>query len=273
MPGIRKTDHGPRGGRPLVLIHGFAACLEFWDKQLPYLADRGFRVIRLDLPGHGGSAMPRDGEFSAETISKAVVEMMDESGIERAALVGHSAGGGLAQAVFHRFPERVYGLCLVSTSACAVKKYKEQPDGAWHVSLSVSQYMKWLLASPAAFFFHGPLRRLLPTQLPGVFGPGFPDEEARYWMELILSTSRTTVMRMLPAIRGFDATAGLGNISVPTLIFHGKADNIVPWTHSSYMAAMIPEAELHLLPDVGHMVMAERPEFFNETLAEWAERV
>ena len=55
-----------------------------------------------------------------------------------------------------------------------------------------------------------------------------------------------------------------------TLIFHGDVDTVVPWPHAGYMAAMIPETEFHLLPNVGHMVMAERPEFFNETLANWA---
>ena len=273
MPGIRKTDEGPRDGPPLLFIHGYAACLEFWDKQVPYLVERGFRVLRMDLPGHGGSALPPNNDFSAETFSRAVFDALDEMGIERVALVGHSAGGGMVQALYHLAPERVYGLCLVSTTACPVKKYRQRADGTWRVSTSITQSLKWLFAAPVMYLFHGPLRRCLPVQLPGVFGPGFPAEEARYWMELVLNSSGTTLVKMVPVIRRFDATAKLKDIAVPTLIFHGEVDTVLPWTHGAYMAATIPEAQFHLVPRVGHMVMAERPEFFNETLADWAERV
>jgi pimeloyl-ACP methyl ester carboxylesterase len=116
LPGgdVQVREDGDRGDPPVVLIHGFQASLRWWDGVTPALA-REHRVIRIDLLGHGGSEKPRDG-YGMEEQGDLVAQAMEELGIERAAVVGHSMGGQVAVALTQRHRERVDRLMIISTA-------------------------------------------------------------------------------------------------------------------------------------------------------------
>jgi pimeloyl-ACP methyl ester carboxylesterase len=111
---VQVREDGDRRDPPLVLVHGFQASLRWWDRVTPALA-RDNRVIRIDLLGHGGSEKPRDG-YSMEDQGDLVAQAMEELGVRRAAVVGHSMGGQVVTALAERHRELVGRLMIISTA-------------------------------------------------------------------------------------------------------------------------------------------------------------
>ena len=115
MPGgaIQVREDGAGPGPPLVLIHGFAGSMRWWDRVVPALA-RGRRVIRVDLLGHGGSAKPRDG-YSMEHQADLVAAALRRLGVRRAIVIGHSMGGIVGTAMIERHPGLVTRMMTIGT--------------------------------------------------------------------------------------------------------------------------------------------------------------
>ena len=105
---------GPRAAPPVVLVHGFSASGRWWDPIVPRLARR-FRVIRVDLLGHGGSEKPRDG-YAMERQADVVAAAARELGVRRAAVVAHSMGGVVATALVERHRALVERLMVIGTA-------------------------------------------------------------------------------------------------------------------------------------------------------------
>ncbi|MBX7112617.1 MAG: alpha/beta fold hydrolase, partial [Dehalococcoidia bacterium] len=100
-------------GPPLVLLHGITSSSRAWSEVLPGLAER-HTVIAPDLLGHGESAKPM-GDYSLGAYASGVRDLLVALGIERATVVGHSLGGGIAMQLAYQFPERVERLALVAS--------------------------------------------------------------------------------------------------------------------------------------------------------------
>src|SRR6478609_4934957 len=100
-------------GRAIVFVHGLMSSSQTWTAQLERLADR-YRVIAPDLFGHGESAKPT-GDYSLSAHAASLRDLFDAIDIERATLVGHSLGGGIALQMAYLFPDRVDALVLVSS--------------------------------------------------------------------------------------------------------------------------------------------------------------
>src|SRR5881227_642839 len=100
-------------GPPLVLIHGMVNSSRHWEQVALRLAD-AYTVIAPDLIGHGDSATPR-GDYSLGAHAASIRDLLAAIGIERATLVGHSLGGGVAMQFFYQFPQRTERLVLVSS--------------------------------------------------------------------------------------------------------------------------------------------------------------
>src|SRR3954469_24909369 len=100
-------------GPPVVLIHGMINSSRHWEAVALRLADR-YTVIAPDLIGHGDSTTPR-GDYSLGAHAASIRDLLAAIGIERASLVGHSLGGGVAMQFFWQFPQRTERLALVSS--------------------------------------------------------------------------------------------------------------------------------------------------------------
>src|SRR5918995_3310323 len=100
-------------GPAIVLIHGMVNSSRHWEAVATRLADR-YTVIAPDLVGHGDSATPR-GDYSLGAHAAVIRDLLSALGIERATMVGHSLGGGIAMVYFWQFPNRVERLALVSS--------------------------------------------------------------------------------------------------------------------------------------------------------------
>jgi pimeloyl-ACP methyl ester carboxylesterase len=102
-------------GRAMVLIHGFLASSELWEKVVPRLAKK-FKVITIDLPGHGDSSA-MGYVHNMELLAEAVKSILDELNLRKVVMVGHSLGGYVAMAFAEAFPDKLLGLVMINSTA------------------------------------------------------------------------------------------------------------------------------------------------------------
>ena len=106
-----QVDDGGTGGLAVVFVHSFAGSATHWQAQLAHLRTKR-RAIAFDLRGHGKSAPPQDGDYAVSALASDIAAVVDDLGLERFVLVGHSIGGSAALAYAAAHPRRVAGLVL-----------------------------------------------------------------------------------------------------------------------------------------------------------------
>lgn len=237
---------------PVVLIHGFPLCRKMWQPQITALADAGYRVICPDLPGFGESP-PAEGPVSMSSYADTVIGLLDELGIEKAVVGGMSMGGYVLLNLIERYPERLLGAMFLVTRAAA-------DDAA-------GKAKRTLLADEVSAGNH----LIVADTFAGVlFAAETPQKkphlvaEVRQWME---ATSAAGIVGGLLAMRDReDAVAKLAGFALPCLVVGAEQDLAVPAEHARLLAKRLPDAELLILPGVGHMANLEQPELFNQAL-------
>lgn len=286
---IRVVERGPRDGTPVVLLHGITLSATIWSLQLTALADAGFRVLAVDLRGHGGSLPPGavDLDDAADkaprsrlTLSRLagdVEQVLDDLDLRRAILVGHSMGGMVALLMMARDRAtrtgrgRVAGLLLVSTTANATSR-----RGIPGISEVIA------LTRPVIARGAGLAARLPGPTLPAndlafllarvTFGNSSSANQVHFTGEMASAVPARVSAELLLQILRFDEEPRLHRIHLPVTVVVGDHDLMTPVAQSELMAAEIPRAELVVLAGCGHMVMLERPEEFNAAITALANR-
>jgi 3-oxoadipate enol-lactonase len=239
-------------GPPVVLLHGLGWDSSLWFPTLTQLATR-HRAIAGDTRGHGDSDKP-EGPYSIAQLAEDWATLLDHLRVREATLVGLSQGGMVAQALAITRPDLVARLVLVATSC------RSHPDAKANMEARVAALAD---AGPeaaaqvaAASIFSAAWRRQNPEQL------------ARFlhWRCLAPTEPLTAAMR---AVYDYDLSRGLPGIRVPTLVVAGTGDTLIPPAASQQIADLIPGAELHLLPDVGHIIPVEAPNAFARLLQDF----
>lgn len=234
---------GDQPNIPLVLLHGFCEDHSVWDTWLAHLS--ALPIIRLDLPGFGGSSLPPTADMSH--YAEAVRTVLDEHGIRQCILHGHSLGGYVALEFAAHYPERLLGLGLFHSHP-----YTDQP-----ATRDKRQRGIEMLRSGK--------RDLYVAQLfPGLFAPAFAQEHPNIIQKLVETGQRQPVEAIIAALESMlgrrDHTATLTNIGVPIQIIQGEADTVVPVKLATTAALLPGTVDLQILPGVGHMGMFEAPE-------------
>jgi pimeloyl-ACP methyl ester carboxylesterase len=249
-------------GRPaVVLLHGFAASLFSWREVIGPLAE-SHTVVAFDRPGFGLTERPLPGEwdgqspYSPEAQADLTVALMDELGIDRAVLVGNSAGGTVAALTALRYPERVEALVLVDPAI-------------YQGGMQFPGVVRWLLGTPQA-------RRLGPLFVRSIrdwgleFGRSAWHDPSKitdeiwdgYTKPLQAENWDKGLYEVTLASRSLGLDKQLDEIQVPVLVVTGDDDRIVPTEQSIRLAGELPSAELALAPNCGHVPHEECPEFF-----------
>lgn len=252
-----QVAHGATGGRPLadegpivILIHGAGMDSTVWSLQTRYLAYRGFRVIAVDLPGHGGS----EGNALTSIADQAdwLVQFCTEAGFESVHLVGHSMGTFIAMEVAAQHPELVVSLLLMGTSD-AMGVHPELLDHARNDLPAAAALMAAWAHSKSAHVGQNPT-------------PGL-------WMT---SGTRALVERSAPGVLRTDFEACMAysdsletaaKVSCPTTVLVGHADKMTPPKAASKVVAALTNAEVIELPGVGHQMMNEEPRIVRQAIA------
>jgi pimeloyl-ACP methyl ester carboxylesterase len=228
-------------GDPLLLVMGQAFGSRMWYRVVPALSEH-YRVISFDNRGIGRSGVSRE-PFTIGDLASDALSVLDAAGVERAHVYGVSMGGLVAQELALSSPDRVTSLILGCTGA---------PDG-----------------SHAAATRRSVLRRAIPRRLAlrlagqavttAMYGVNPPRDAVREDLKILASTPAPArvIEQQAHAIAGFESASRVGSLRLPTLVLHGTADRVVPFARGEELAALIPGAELVVLPDAGHNYMTD----------------
>jgi pimeloyl-ACP methyl ester carboxylesterase len=230
--------HGPGGGPPVVLLHHGLGATPAWRRQLPGLTAAGWRVLLYDRRGYGRSPAVAALDLpSFERDLSELTELLEQEGVPRCTLVGHSDGGTIALLYAARHPEQVRGLAVV-----AAHVYVEPKMEAGLVEIR----RRWEEDS----FFRQGLERL-------------HGERAAILLEQWLSGWRR------PEHRAWDIRPGLAAVTAPVLVVQGEEDEHALPEHAAALAAALPDGRLRLIPGARHMFPQEDPERFNPLLLDF----
>ena len=253
---IHYRDVGPRDAPVLVLVHGFSASLHTWE---PWVSDlrQDYRVVSLDLPGHGLSRCLDVAETGVPQFVDVIDHVTGALGIERFTLAGNSMGGHTAWNYALAHPDKLDGLVLVDASGWP--KSDEEADS--------SPIVFKLLANPLARSVMKDLDMsgLIRNGLEDSFAdPSLVTDEMvqRYAALGRAPCHREAILNLMTGRSGrIGATdAGLAPIATPTLILQGEEDNLVPAEHGKKFNAAINGSELKLYANVGHLPQEEAAE-------------
>lgn len=255
------NDIGKAESPPIVLIHGFPFSSKMWKGQTQMLQDikKNLRIITYDLRGHGQSDIG-DGQYTIELFVDDLIALLDYLKISRTILCGFSMGGYIALRAIERNPDRFDALVLCDTMSAADSN---------EAKIRRANSIKLVKKEGVGRFAEGFLKAVFAPQTFDT-EPGIIDETRR----IVLSNSSLGVCGALLAMAGrTDTTDAISKISVPTLILVGEQDAVTPPSAAKSMNAKIPNSNLHLIENAGHMSNLENPIMFNEYLAKFLDGI
>jgi pimeloyl-ACP methyl ester carboxylesterase len=240
-------------GPPVVLIHGMLNSSRHWEEVALRLASRN-TVIAPDLLGHGDSATPR-GDYSLGAHAASIRDLLSAIGVDRASIVGHSLGGGVAMQFFWQAPHRVERLALISSGGLG-------RDVSPLLRSMAVPGMRYALAAAAHPRLVGALSRggAQSRQVARALRP-LSDPGSR---EAFLQTLRSVI-----DVRGqrVSATDRLYLLkAVPTLVVWGERDRTIPLEHGRAAHEAIPHSRFATLPRAAHFPHLEDPEGLADAL-------
>jgi pimeloyl-ACP methyl ester carboxylesterase len=261
-----------REGVPMVFVHGFANDAHVWDDIAPIVAPH-YRVIALDLRGHGDSGRAPDGRYDAEVLCDDLVCALENLGIERLVLVGHSLGGRVSMHFAGRHADRLAGLVLVDSApefdARGTTRIVFDAQKGERTFASIDDY-----------------ELLLGHQYP-VTPPSILSRLARSWLrersdgryELKLDADFLTARRGITAEEEERLEAeetkklwnALEGLSCPVLVVRGAASDLFdPEVADRMVEDVLQNGTLEIIAHAGHSVMLDNPEAFERAFSRFA---
>jgi pimeloyl-ACP methyl ester carboxylesterase len=254
-------------GPVVVLIHGITGRSEQWEPAIDHLA-ADHTVLAPDLLGHGESAKPR-GDYSLGAYASGVRDIMVALGYDRATIVGHSLGGGIAMQFAYQFPERIERLALVNSGGLGREVHPLLRASTLPGSELV---MPWLMhdrvvgAGEAVARMLGVLKLQAGTDLA---------EVARGFASLNDAEARAAFIATMRAVLdpGGQRVSALDRLylteDLPSLLVWGSNDPIIPVEHGRAAHELMPGSRFELLDGVGHFPQLETPREFSRLLADF----
>jgi len=238
-------------GTPILLVSGLGGVANYWTPNIPAFSQKN-QVVIHDHRGTGQSSRSKI-RYSVEQMAGDVLGLMDELGIDKAHLVGHSTGGAIGQTLAVTHPERLRSLTIyASWTKCdpffqrvfeARRTMLTEAGAAAYVrSTPVFLYPGWWINDNIA----------LIEEREKVIIPNFPPAEI--------------VASRIDAIMAFDRTADLGKIKTPTMVICAKDDTLTPPYYSQELARLIPGAKLVELERGGHCASEVDTAAFNDAV-------
>jgi len=242
----------------VLLLHGQPGAAADWEPLCGALGDRVPRTIAIDRPGWDGGSRVTDLDGNA----RAALAALDDAGVSRAAVVGHSLGAAVAAWLAVSAPERVDRLVLVAPavnleSLGAVDYLLAAPFVGWLASIGA-------MAGGGLLLGTRPLRRWVAE------ATALDDRYLRAAGRMLLAPRawRAFVREQRFLVRDLPALAGrLGDISVPTTIVAGTGDHVVPIAAARRLAGQIPGAELVELEHAGHLLHVQQADRLADVIA------
>jgi pimeloyl-ACP methyl ester carboxylesterase len=254
-------------GPPVVLIHGMLNSSSHWRSVALNLA-REHTVVAPDLIGHGDSAAPR-GDYSLGAHAASIRDLLAAIGIDRATIVGHSLGGGVAMQFFYQFPQRVERLALISSGGLGrdvspMLRTAALPGVSGLLSLTINpRVLRALRAGGAQLRERGNSVGIYMQAIARALAP-LENADAR---GAFLHTLRSVIDIHGQRVSATDRLYLLE--SMPTLIVWGGRDNTIPLRHGRSAHDAIPGSRFSVLDGAAHFPHLEDPDGLSELLREF----
>jgi len=236
------------GETAVVFVHCWACNREFWRGQVEAVADAGYRVVRLDLPGHGESGSGRT-EWSVGRLGADAAAAIDAMDLDRVVLVGHSMGGPVSVEAASLAPERVVGIVCVDTLHDAELEW---PEG-----------MTEAIASGLETDYRGGIEGFVPRMFPADADPALVD-----WVvdQAVETADRGATIALMRTMEGWNAAERLPAAGVPIRCINAAPAGEAGLPTRIETNRKYADYDAVILEGVGHYLQLERPAEFNEAL-------
>lgn len=248
----RRGLHYRRAGQgaPLVLVHGYLGGSAQWQAEIARFAPH-FDVIAPDLPGYAGSAALPPPAWIAE-FAAAVVALLDELGIGRFILLGHSMGGMIVQELAATHPDRIARLILYGTGPLGAMPDRFEPLETSRARIRSDGVARTIHRIGATWFRHGSASQ------------GF-----EIVAELGAQATEAAALAGLDAMSHWDGRGALARLTMPTLVLWGDGDRSYRWPQVEALWQGLPDAVLAVVPGTAHAVHLEKPALFHALIADF----
>ncbi|MEU2659814.1 alpha/beta fold hydrolase [Streptomyces sp. NPDC007325] len=239
---------GPEDAPVLVLGPSLGTTFHMWDRQIPELT-RDRRVVRFDLPGHGGA--PAQPFTSVAELGDRLLATLDHLGVQRFGYAGCSLGGAVGLDLALRAPHRVASLALVATAPRFGTADEFRQRGVVVRTNGLE-----------------PMARTAPEQW---FTPHFAANQPAIvdWaVQMVRTTDAPCYVAACEALAVFDVRAALGSIGVPALVLVGSEDRVTGPAEARTLVAGIADAKLAVVPGASHLAPVEQPAAVTDLLLE-----
>ncbi|MEU2873833.1 alpha/beta fold hydrolase, partial [Streptomyces olivoreticuli] len=236
---LQYRSDGQEEAPVLVLGPSLGTTWHMWDRQIPELT-RHWRVLRFDLPGHGGA--PAEPAPAVGELTDRLLATLDGLGVDRFGYAGCSIGGAMGADLALRHPHRLAALALIAASA------RSGTADSWH------QRGNTVRTSGM-----DPIARSAPESW---FTPNFAAAQPAIvdWaVQMVSTTDPGCYVAACDALAAFDVRAELGRIGVPALVLVGAEDQVTPPADARVLVAGIHDARLAVVPGASHLAPVEAP--------------
>ncbi|GAA6526188.1 alpha/beta fold hydrolase [Intrasporangium sp. DVR] len=257
--GVKTWVHDVGSGPAVLLLHGSGpgvSAAANWRLTIPALVAAGHRVIAPDQLGFGQTVPPEGHEYSVDSWLAHAVELLDALGVERASVVGNSFGGAMALRLASGHPDRVDRLVLMGSVGVPFP-ITEGLDAVWGYQPSVES-MRALLD-----LFAYDTSRMTDDLARDRYEASIADGADERFAAMFPAPRQRWVDSMVLPVEEIRA------ITAPTLLFHGRDDQVIPLTTSLNLLHLIGRAQLHVFGQCGHWTQIEYASDFNRLLADF----
>ena len=245
---------GPDSAPVVCITHSLASDGGSWAEQLPPLLGAGFRVLRLDMRGHGGSD-PVAGDYTMRALAQDVATALDMLQIARVHYLGLSIGGMIGQAFALDHPQKLISALWCDTLPAS------PPAAAWEERLATVRRANSLVP-------------LADPTMERWFTDAFKPKNPKRWRQIRDTVAATTPAGYLgcsAAILDFDCAARLPAVKLPALVVCGADDPGTPPPENRRLAGLVPGARYEEIPNARHFPNVELPDPFNRIMLGWLE--
>jgi len=229
---------------PIILVHGAGGSRLDWPKEIRRLPQQ--RVIIPDLPGHGKSAEP--GRVRVDDYAKSIACFADALDIPCFIAAGHSMGGAIVQMLALDYGERLAGAILIGTGA-RLKVHRNILEQILVTKVEVANMLReW------------------------IWGPVATDDMRDLTYGKFMALPPTVIHGDYVACNEFDVRERVHDIDTPTLIIGAEHDKMTPLRYSQYLNEKIPDSELFVVENAGHMMTVEEPQLVANAISNWLQR-
>jgi pimeloyl-ACP methyl ester carboxylesterase len=241
---IHSTVAG-KGPKTVILVHGWTCDETTWNSQVPELS-KEYRVITLDLPGHGQSGAPKDGKFSMDLFARAVEAVRKDSKADRVVVVGHSMGTPVVIQYARLFPQHTAGLVFVD----GVVNIPANPGSGGFKPPDPST-----MSGPDGL-------KLRETTIRSMFSASTTPDMQKHILSMMLAAPESTAVGAMQAT--FDPAYWKGDVFTEPVLGlyadHSRSGD------RAYMKTHFPNMDYQEIAGTGHFLMLEKPEEFNRRL-------